>query len=36
MIADLLKYIEERSAELKVLNETSLPQEVDTLDRSII
>uniref|UniRef100_A0A0R3RSE7 GAR domain-containing protein n=1 Tax=Elaeophora elaphi TaxID=1147741 RepID=A0A0R3RSE7_9BILA len=36
MIADLLKYIEERSAELKALNETSLPQEMDALDRLIV
>ncbi|VBB27153.1 unnamed protein product [Acanthocheilonema viteae] len=36
MTTDLLKYIEERSAELKILNETSLPQEMDALDRLIV
>ncbi|VDK80304.1 unnamed protein product, partial [Onchocerca ochengi] len=35
MIADLLKYIEEKSTELKMLNGTSLPQEIDALNRLI-
>ncbi|EFO27979.2 spectraplakin [Loa loa] len=33
MIVDLLEYIEERSTELKVLNETSLPYEISALNR---
>lgn len=36
MVADLLKYIEEKSAELKALNEASLPQEMDSIDRLIL
>uniref|UniRef100_A0AAF5PYW1 GAR domain-containing protein n=2 Tax=Wuchereria bancrofti TaxID=6293 RepID=A0AAF5PYW1_WUCBA len=35
MIADLLKYIEEKSTELRMINERSLPQELDALNRFI-
>ncbi|KAM3720341.1 Microtubule-actin cross-linking factor [Dirofilaria immitis] len=35
MTADLLKYIEEKSTELKALNKTPLPQELNVLNRLI-
>ncbi|KAK6106184.1 Spectrin repeat family protein [Brugia pahangi] len=35
MIAELLKYIEEKSTELRVINGRSLPQEIDALNRFI-